>query len=103
MIGKLEELTLLACIRSGESALASEIYARVCLGQTSAAFGAVYTTLSRLVKKEMVRETEVIDNMGRSRRGFSITGSGREALDDALSASEKVGGISWGGRDVAFS
>jgi len=92
MIGKLEELTLLACLRAGREALASEIYVRVAEGQTKAAFGAVYTTLTRLKDKKFVSETSIADNAGRSRRAFSITGQGKSALAEALEASAKIGG-----------
>ncbi|PZQ56252.1 MAG: hypothetical protein DI555_06460 [Novosphingobium pentaromativorans] len=92
MIGKLEELTLLALIRSGADALASDVFARVIQGQSSAAFGAVYTTLTRLVTKGLVEETSVADDQGRKRRAFTISTGGRSALSEAISASAVVGG-----------
>jgi len=101
MIGKLEELTLLACIRAGENALPSAIYARVLAGQRSAAFGAIYTTLDRLAKKEFLSESTVVDASGRERRAFTISGKGRLALSEALRASAAVGQFDpMGGLDV---
>jgi predicted transcriptional regulator len=101
VIGKLEELTLLACLRAGNDALASAIYERVLSGQQNAAFGAVYTTLTRLTKKKLLDESAVKDGRGRERRGFTITGAGRRALAEALNASATVGGLSQaGGADV---
>ena len=94
MIGKLEELTLLACLRAGNDALASAVYERVVGGQPNAAFGAVYTTLTRLTKKKLLEESSIKDGRGRDRRGFSITGAGRRALAEALNASATVGGFS---------
>lgn len=92
MIGKLEELTLLAVLRSGDNSLANDVYALVGRGQPGVAFGAVYTTLTRLVKKKLLTEMSVIDEKGRERRGFSITGSGSAALQEAINASASVGG-----------
>jgi len=92
MIGKLEELTLLACIRAGDDALPSAIYRRLLAGQKNAAFGAIYTTLGRMADKKLVAESTTIDDHGRERRTFTITGEGRTALQEALSASQKIAG-----------
>lgn len=92
MIGKLEELTLLALARTRGDALANEVFSFVVQGQASAAFGAVYTTLTRLSRKGLVEETIVADEQGRKRRGFKITGGGRAALLEAITASASVGG-----------
>lgn len=101
MIGKLEELTLLACLRAGEDALPSAIYERVLSGQKTAAFGAVYTTLTRLRDKKFLAEGAKVDSAGRDRRTFTITGTGRTALAEALNASAAVGGFpNLGGTDV---
>jgi hypothetical protein len=101
VIGKLEELTLLACLRAGAEALPSSIYERVLTGQKSAAFGAVYTTLTRLRDKKFLEEGAKVDGAGRERRTFTITGSGRSALAEALNAAATVGGFpTLGGADV---
>jgi len=97
VIGKLEELTLLAVMRAGEAALASEVYANVLKGHQTAAFGAVYTTLTRLAKKGLVEEVATTDDKRRQRRGFSISAGGRSALAEALEASASVGGWGKGG------
>lgn len=99
MIGKLEELTLMACVRAGDEAVPSAIYERVLQGQESAAFGAVYTTLTRLAKKGMLAEGVRLE-AGRERRVFTITGAGRKALAEAVTAVAKVGGYAPGGLDV---
>lgn len=100
MIGKLEELTLLACLRAGREAVPSEIYARVIEGQKGAAFGAVYTTLSRLAAKRFLKETAIKDEAGRARRAFTINAAGRQALQEALDATQVIGQFLPGGRDV---
>ncbi|WP_162248239.1 MULTISPECIES: PadR family transcriptional regulator [unclassified Sphingomonas] len=98
MIGKLEELTLLACIRAGEDAVPSAIYeVMMVVGQPIAGFGAVYTTLGRLAKKGLLRERSVTDAQGRERRSFSITVSGRAALNESVGASTRIAGIAWAG------
>jgi DNA-binding PadR family transcriptional regulator len=99
MIGKLEELVLLGALRAGPSALASEVYERVLLGQPKASFGKVYTTLERLTVKGLLDEVARSDGKARARRGFTISGSGRMALADALDASAAVGGYSSNGGD----
>jgi DNA-binding PadR family transcriptional regulator len=101
VIGKLEELTLMAALRAGSEALPSEIYQRVQGGQKSAAFGAVYTTLTRLTVKGFLKETVRRDDAGRERRAFTISAGGRAALAEALQATAKIGGLSLGGWDVA--
>jgi len=97
MIGKLEELVLAASMRAGSEAVANDIYGYVLNGHPKIAFGAVYTTLTRLAKKKLVDETSITDDQGRQRRGFTINGGGRDALQEALEASAKVGGWKIGG------
>ncbi|MEA3014199.1 MAG: Transcriptional regulator PadR-like family [Sphingomonadales bacterium] len=93
MIGKFEELVLLACIRAGDKALPSAIYQRLLAGQKTAAFGALYTTLGRMADKKLVAEVAITDGKSRERRAFTITGEGQKALRDALEASRAIGGI----------
>jgi predicted transcriptional regulator len=92
VIGKLEEFILMASLRAGPEALPSQIYLRVCEGQPKAAFGAVYTTLTRLEKKKLLAETSRVDDAGKKRRAFTITGTGRSALQEALQATASIGG-----------
>lgn len=97
MLGKLEELTLLAALRAGDNALPSQIYE--CLvdsaesGDRTAAFGAVYTTLSRMARKKLVSEQQVFDQQGRSRKGYSVTGVGRRAIVNSISRLRELGGF----------
>jgi hypothetical protein len=96
MIGKLEEIVLMACVRAGSDSIPSAIYERVLAGQKSAAFGAVYTTLGRMALKGLVEEGSR-DHGGRLRRTFTITGKGRASLDEAIQATARIGGFSIGG------
>ena len=102
MIGKFEELTLLAVMRTGPSALPATVYERLRLGQHKAAFAATYTTLGRLADKGLLDERRIVDESGRDRRTFTINGAGQTALSEALSATQAVGGFSFGG-GYAFS
>ena len=97
MVGKLEELVLAAAIRAGENALASEIFERLVIGKPDAAFGAVYTTLTRLTTKGYVEERKKTDEAGRDRRTFSVTGIGRLALIESYNATASIAGQpAWG-------
>lgn len=96
MLGKLEELTLLAVLRVGDHAVPSTVYERFRLAKRKDAFSSVYTTLGRLAAKGLLKE-EVVEENGRERRGFSITGTGKAALSDALNASAQIGGYYSGG------
>jgi DNA-binding PadR family transcriptional regulator len=92
MIGKFEELTLLALIRAGSDSHAAKVFN--ALEETlpkAPQFAALYTALDRLAKKGMVSETKD-DNDPRGKRLFTITGAGRLALAEAVQASAAVGG-----------
>lgn len=99
MIGKLEEIVLLACLRAGQDALPSVVFEIVhnAAPKPLASFASVYTTMGRLAKKGLLRESEISDAQGRSRRSFSVTGSGQQALRDALNATRDLGGFVWTG------
>lgn len=105
MIGKLQELILMACVRAGPEALPSEIYERVSDGRPGAAFGAVYTTLGRMAGKAgLVEESVKVDEAGRERRAFTVTQRGRAELAAAVRATAVIGGYQIGGGfDVALT
>lgn len=92
MIGKFEELTLLALVKAGPDSHAAKVY-----GEMEAAldkvppFAALYTALDRMTKKKLVRERRSRGDEGRPKRLFTITGQGRHALDDALNSSRALG------------
>ena len=92
MIGKFEEFCLLALIRSGPDALASKVYETLCdhLGKEFK-FGAVYTTLDRMVEKKWIKVSEQKpEGGGRTRRYFTISGEGRVALGNSLQSTQRL-------------
>lgn len=94
MLGKLEELILIGAICSGDGSSAADIHGIVCdRAGVEKSFGAVWTTLSRMEDKKYLR-TEMKVTQG-SRRGkprklFTVTGLGRTALNENLSATQSL-------------
>lgn len=88
MIGKLEETILLAVLRAGPNAVPSAVHDVMVDARAPSApepaFGAVYTTLNRMAAKKMLTVGSTVDSKGRERRTFTITASGRAALDESL-------------------
>ena len=92
MIGKGEELALLALVRAGPDAYAAQVYKELEKNLDKApAFAALYTTLDRMTKKGLVKESPQVDV--KNRRLFTISGAGREALKEALVATYALGGF----------
>jgi PadR family transcriptional regulator, regulatory protein PadR len=94
MLGKSEELVLMAAHKSGPRSTASEIYATLenVLGKTTA-FGAIFTTLERLSKKGFLEYKlgEVRADYGnKAPREYTITGDGARALTESLDVTEKM-------------
>lgn len=91
MIGKFEEIALLALIRAGPDAHAAKVYEVLEETQSKPpAFAALYTALDRMAGKGLVSETKD-PNDKRAKRLFTITGEGRRALSEALSATQSIG------------
>ncbi|MGN6691130.1 MAG: PadR family transcriptional regulator [Sphingopyxis sp.] len=100
MLGKLEEEVLLATLLAGDGALPSEIYVRIEAATGKAkppAFGAVYTTLGRMVSKRLLIETSKTDAADRSRRAFTVSALGRRALADSMDRIRSLGGFALAG------
>lgn len=97
MIGKFEELTLLALVKAGPRAHAAKVYDMFVKTQPKApAFAALYTAIDRMARKGMVSEDK--DEMDlRGKRLFTITAEGQRALREALSATYSLGGFDIGG------
>ncbi|WP_369291713.1 PadR family transcriptional regulator [Sphingobium sp. DC-2] len=57
------------------------------------AFGAVYTTLGRMVAKGLLEENSRPDSAGRNRRTFTISGAGRLALTGSMQRIHALGGF----------
>jgi DNA-binding PadR family transcriptional regulator len=93
MIGKFEELTLLALMKAGPDSHAAKVYAAMeekfqkMSNSKVPNFAALYTALDRMTKKKLVKERRSSGANGRAKRLFTITGEGRRALDEAVNAS----------------
>jgi DNA-binding PadR family transcriptional regulator len=87
MIGKFEELTLLALMKAGPDAHAAKVYGVMeeRLGKIPN-FAALYTALDRMTKKKLIRERRSGAGDGKPKRLFTITAEGRRALDEAVNA-----------------
>lgn len=101
MIGKMEELVLLAAIRIGPEAVPSEIYQAIDQASgsdmKSPAFGAIYTTLTRMGAKGLLAAGSKKDEMGRVRKTFTVTAEGRSALAEAVNVSHALGAPQFAG------
>jgi len=92
VIGKFEELALLALVRAGPDAYAAQVYKELEKNmQKAPQFSALYTTLDRMAKKGMVKESSSTDD--KNRRLFTISGAGRQALNESLGATQALGGF----------
>lgn len=90
MIGKFEELTLLALLKAGPDAHAAKVYNVLESSlEKKPQFAALYTALDRLAKKGMVSETKD-ENDARAKRLFTITVDGRKALLEAVNATRSL-------------
>lgn len=97
MIGKFEELTLLALIRAGPRSNAAKVYNVFEENlQSAPQFAALYTALDRLAKKRLISE-DSDDSTGRKMRRFTITGEGRKAVDESVNATRAIGGFAAAG------
>lgn len=104
MLGKLEEIVLLSLRKRGPEAMAAAVYETIADEIAKhIAFGAVFTTLDRLVDKGFVDcrvQPASMNTKNRPRKLYTISASGRKALDDSLvmtyNFSIKTGYV-WGG------
>jgi len=100
MLGKLEEEVLLATLQAGQNSLPSEIYIRfgaAASGRKALAFGAVYTTLTRMVAKGLLTEDSRVDDSGRQRRTFTVNAAGRSALHNSIDRLRNLGAFALAG------
>lgn len=102
-LGDFEQLVMLALIRIGEGAYGM-IVRREIEDRTGreVTLGAIYATLDRLEAKGLVRSTLGQANQlrrGRAKRFFSVEAAGREALQRALTALDRmrdgIDGLAW--------
>jgi len=93
-LGEFEQAILLAVLRVGDGAYGASIRKELeaCTGR-SVSHGAAYVTLERLAKKGLV-ETWMGDPTptrgGRSKRHFSVTSAGVEALRESHQAMQSL-------------
>ena len=92
MLHKLEEMVLLALWKQGPDTTAGTIQALLseAVGREQA-FGAIFTTLDRLSEKKFVKWNKGLPDArrgGRAPRLYTITGTGRTALDSSLRATQ---------------
>lgn len=100
MIGKLEELTLLAALGAGEGSVPSKIYEHLTSGLgdgKAASFGAVYTTLTRMAAKGLLIQTRFTDDNGKSRFAFTVSPDGRSELNHSMASIQRMGGFALAG------
>lgn len=92
MIGKFEELCLLALVRAGPGSTPAHIYEVLCdQAEQEFKFGAVYTTLDRMEAKGWVKvENRTPIAGGKKRRHFTISGEGQDALNSSLQGTRKL-------------
>lgn len=97
MLGKLEEVIILATMRTGGNAVPSAIYEKIIEstppGGKEQAFGAVYTTLNRMAAKGLLVLGGLVDERGRERRTFTVSATGRQAVQAAHHQLQALGGL----------
>lgn len=94
-IGEFEELVLLAILKLGENAYGVSIHDALeeATGR-SYSIGALYTTLSRLEDKGLVRSWEgepTAERGGRMKRYYQVQASGQRCLREAEKARHNLG------------
>ncbi len=92
MLGKFEEEVLLAALQAGDASMTRDIHSRLLIGDQQPAFGAVYTTLTRMVSKGLVRQSFKIAG-GRPRTAFTVSEAGLAALKSNMSRFLTLGGL----------
>ena len=96
MLSKLEELILLAVLRSCADVTAGDVQASLsaAFGREQQ-FGSVFTSLDRLSEKKLVRWKKGEPHArrgGRAPRLYEITAQGRKVLDESLRATQIIAG-----------
>jgi len=90
MIGKFEEIALLALMKAGPRAHAAKVYQVIENTQTKPpAFAALYTALDRMAAKGLVTEAKDATDK-RAKRLFTISAKGHQALCDAVNATRSI-------------
>jgi PadR family transcriptional regulator, regulatory protein PadR len=86
VLGRFEEAVLMSLINAKGEATTADIYETLANKLTRVSFGAIYTTLDRMVDKKFVevRKGEPLpERGGKARNFYRITSGGRAAVIDA--------------------
>ena len=89
MLGRFEEAVLLTLINTKREATVAEIYEELADKLKRVSFGAIYTTLDRMIEKRFVtrRKGEALpERGGKARYYYAITSHGRAAVIEAHTA-----------------
>jgi PadR family transcriptional regulator, regulatory protein PadR len=99
MLGKFEEITMLAVMQVGANATAANVYKIVKEGRAGSTFGAIFTTLDRLEDKKFLKsDLRLVESaIGRKeRKVYELTGLGERTLRDSLRVTNNfVAKIGW--------
>jgi DNA-binding PadR family transcriptional regulator len=94
MLGELEQIVLLAVLRVGDAAYGVPVHDEIVrLTKRDLTLGTVYKTLSRLEDKGFVRSYEgdpTPQRGGRRTRCFTVTITGRRALESTLATLRRM-------------
>lgn len=97
MIGKFEEIALLALVKAGPRSHAAKVYQVIEDTQAKPpAFAALYTALDRMAAKGLVTEAKDAADK-RAKRLFTISAEGQQALRDAVNATRSIEALLPGG------
>jgi len=81
----------MALIRAGQDSTASTVFEVLTNRlEKEKSFGAMYTTLDRLVDKKFIAVSSPTVSKGKRRRYFSITGEGKRALSQSMRLTESM-------------
>ncbi|HEX8179480.1 MAG TPA: helix-turn-helix transcriptional regulator [Pyrinomonadaceae bacterium] len=92
-IGELEELVMLAIMKLGPEAYGAALQETLEEVGRRLVIGALYTTLSRLEDKGLIKSwmgEPTAERGGRAKKYFKVTASGEQALREAQAARQKL-------------
>jgi DNA-binding PadR family transcriptional regulator len=94
VLGKLEEMVLLAILRHGTEATAGDVQAALSEAlNREQSFGSVFTTLDRLTDKKLVKWRKGVPDArrgGRAPRLYTVTAPGQATLAASLRATQAL-------------
>lgn len=102
MIGKQEELVLLAILKASKAKFKEtgvyavrpwEVNTQIVDAGIVTHFAAVYQCMSRMAAKGLLHADDIV-HKGQNRREFVVSATGHEALEEAIMATTNLGGMS---------